>query len=284
MSKITLLFCIAVFANISMAASVTVDMRHRPPEMIVSGKDVSGPVKDLIEAMFVGTDATFDWQIVPWPRTLSRAIKGTVDVVPRHSMNAERELYLLPMLMGFEDRHVLYLMSPKYKNPQLYDSLESMANLNFGLLRGSYYSEAIEKIKDQPNAMYANSIEQLMRLLLKERIDVLPIQNITWAEKAFEKVSKDHPSKKYVVAKYQDDFVSGKYISISKNSRLSAYFNQLNCSLYKLRKSGKVDEIYSKYNVPPYVQVFDHPESIAQKKNCLEFIKMVSKQNDVGIQ
>lgn len=125
------------------------------------------------------------WQEVPWARTLSRAIQGSVDIVPRHSLNLEREKYLSSMLIGFENRSVTFLLAPHLINIEPINSFEQLNNYSFGMLRGSFYSPSLENIRDKPATVYANSIEQLMGMLLKGRIDVLPMQNLVWAEKAF---------------------------------------------------------------------------------------------------
>ncbi len=99
-------------------------MRHRPPEMsIVNGK-YYGPIIDIIELLLSDAKVEPQWLNIPWPRTLLRAQNGIVDLIPRHSMTSDREKYLLPMLLGYEKRHVRYLFGPHINNVSKYQTLK----------------------------------------------------------------------------------------------------------------------------------------------------------------
>ncbi len=251
------------------ANSVVVDFRHRPPEMEVMGQVSSGPIKQLIDEFLKQHNLVADFQLVPWPRTINRAQKGQVDLLPRHSMNRARESYLLPMLMGYEERKVVYLLSPKIKNSERYSSLAALSQLKFGVLRNSFYSETLSVALENKQVFEANSTEQLMHLLLKGRIDVLPIQNIAWANSAFDRIRSQFKNVTYHIAPYGERSLAAKYISLSKYSEFAYLYQDLNCTLFKMRKSGQIDRIYQQYQVGAYKQEFDLPESIAQEKSCL---------------
>lgn len=246
---------------------LVVDMRHRPPEIIISDDAFSGPIKHIISSIAERHNLTISWQEVPWPRTLDRAKKGNTDIIPRHSLTDERKNYLMPMLLGFEKRQVHYLLAPQHAEPHTYTQFTDFNELTFGLLRGSFYSDNIVSMQKDENVVYATNIEQLMSLLLKNRIDVLPIQNISWAESAYNNIKRKHKPM-YKVAEYREEFLSGKFISMSKKSTFKNQFHDFNCDLYQMRANGKVNEVYSRFNIQPYVQDLTHPLSKQQQLSC----------------
>jgi len=254
----------------SLTDSARVDIRHRPPEMSIVEKSYSGPIIDIIDLLLEDANLEAQWLSVPWARTLLRAKLGQVDIVPRHSMTPERAGYLLPMLLGYEQRNVHYLLSPNIKNIEQFQSPKQFGGLIFGLLRGSYYGPYIKSIDSKLSTVFTNDIDQLMSLLLSGRIDIMPIQNLSWAEVSYEKVKHQHAEKKYQIAAFKESFISGKYLSIPKSSPLAARYHQLNCKLFKLRNAGTIDSIYQEYLIPTYIQILDNQESLEQLDSCLD--------------
>jgi polar amino acid transport system substrate-binding protein len=266
----TLIVCVLLlpFYGHALSETVSVDLRHRPPEISLSNDTFKGPIVDIITLLLSSQNIGPKWLNVPWPRTLVRAKYGEVDIVPRHSMTFERKSFLLPMLLGYEKRSVRYLFGPHVKDVSKYQSIEQLTNLRFGLLRGSYYGPYTEKIKTQKMTTNVNNIEQLMGLLLMGRIDVMPIQNLTWAEQAYNNIKSDFNNIQYQLAGFEESFIGGKYISIPKTSPLNVRFHALNCKLFQLRNSGEIDAIYNEYEIPPYFQIFDNIESKQQEESC----------------
>jgi len=257
----------------SLAEPARVDIRHRPPEMSIVEQNYSGPIIDIIDLLLADANIEPQWLSVPWARTLLRAKLGHVDIIPRHSMTPDREEYLLPMLLGYEQRNVHYLLSPSIKDIEPFQSPKEFGSLIFGLLRGSYYGPYINNIDTKISTVFTNDIDQLMSLLLSGRIDIMPIQNLKWAEVAFDKVKHQHPKKKYQIAGFKESFFSGKYLSIPKSSPLAGRYHQLNCKLFKLRHTGTIDKLYKQYLIPSYIQIFDNKESRQQLDSCLQYQK-----------
>jgi|GEM_PF-1179365 len=264
----TFLVCLLLLPFYTLSEKAFVDLRHRPAEITLSQDQFNGPIVDIIDILLSSEMIEPVWQNVPWPRTLARAKNGKVDIVPRHSLTLERREFLLPMLLGYEQRSVRYLLGPHLKDITKYKSIEQLSHLRFGLLRGSYYGPHTEKMMTKEMTAYAINIEQLMGQLLMGRIDVMPIQNLTWAEQAYNNIKSGFKNKKYQIAKFEESFISGKYISIPKMSPLNVRYHALNCKLFQLRNSGEIDAIYNEYKIPPYFQVFDNLESKQQEESC----------------
>lgn len=270
MSVKLILFLLLVLPLQAFTEPVKIDIRHRPPEMSIIDQKHYGPLVDIINLLLLDAGLEPRWLSVPWPRTLLRAKSGKVDIIPRHSMTPDREEYLSAMLLGYEQRSVHYLLAPNIKNIIQYQSAKNFGSLIFGLLRGSYYGPHIDSIETKVSTVYVNNINQLMSLLLAGRIDVMPIQNLTWAKTAYQQVKHRHAGLTYQIADFKDSFVSAKYISIAKRSPLHVRYHQLNCKLFKLRNAGTIDSIYQSYSIPPYIQIFDNTESQQQQASCLE--------------
>ncbi|WP_198149791.1 substrate-binding periplasmic protein [Colwellia sp. MT41] len=272
MKSITL--CLLLLSSSGFTEPVQIDLRHRPPEMSIVDNKYYGPLIDIIKLLLLDANLEPQWLVIPWPRTLLRAKLGQVDIIPRHSMTAERERYLLPMLLGYEQRSIHYLLAPTIKNIARYHSPKQFGHLIFGLLRGSYYGPYIDKfntkVSTKVSTIYAHDINQLMSLLLTGRIDVMPIQKLSWAEAAYQQVRHLHTGLHYQIAEFKESFVSAKYISIPKDSPLAARFHQLNCKLFKLRNAGTIDSIYQEYGITPYLQIFENKESQQQLSSCLK--------------
>jgi len=266
LKKISILL-ILLLPTIVFAQQVQVDVRHRPPEIVFTQNKPTGPVISIIDKLLVAIKAQPLWLNVPWPRTLMRAKNGQVDIIPRHSMTPEREKYLLPLLIGYEKRTLYYLFAPQIKNIEQYQSIKQLNKLYFGMLRGSYYGGSVENITSK-TVVYANNIDQLMGMLLAGRIDVMPIQNLVWAQRSYAKIKHEYDNVQYKLAEINKPFFSGKYISIPKRSQLKNHYHQLNCLLYQWRKSGKIDQIYVQYKITPYTQLFDTSESKKQARSC----------------
>lgn len=253
---------------IAMSQQAKIDLRHRPPEISITEKKISGPIIDIMDELLTSINITPFWMNVPWPRTLLRAKNGEVDIVLRHSMTPDREEYLLPMLIGYEQRVVYYLLGPHIKNVKQYQQIEQLDKLTFGLLRRSYYGPHIENITSKKKTTFTNNIDQLMEMLLTKRIDVMPIQNLTWAEISYAKIKDRYNNAQYQIAEVNESFLSGKYISIPKLSKLNDKYHKLNCLLYQWRSSGKIDAIYQQYKITPYIQLFNTIESHRQAMSC----------------
>jgi len=243
-----------------------VDVRNRSPEIVVEDGKISGPVIDVINHLAEIENLHVVYREVPWPRSLMDAKRGKVDLLPRHSMNADREHYLAPILLGFENRVVNYLLSPKLEKQVV--EFSDLRHLVIGMLRGSFYGKELEQLNNDATIVYTNSIEQLLRMLSTGRVDVVPIQNLTWAEDAYQRLNETSNIEKYVIADYQEEFLSGKYLSIPKRSHFYRRYHDINCTVFKMRKNKILDSKYIKHGVMPFNQYFDHPQSVKQQLSC----------------
>jgi polar amino acid transport system substrate-binding protein len=261
---LVLIFPVVSFAEY--ANKIYVDVRNRVPEMVVEDGRFNGPVIDVINYIAEVENLELVYREVPWPRSLMNAKLGQVDLLPRHSMNHDREKYLAPILLGFENRVVNYLLSPKLKTQVI--EFNDLKPLVIGMLRGSFYGNELQKLNDDATIVYSNSIEQLLQMLSAGRVDVVPIQNLSWAENAYQKISEKKNIEKYIIADYNEKFLSGKYLSIPKRSKFFKYYHSINCTVFNMRQNKVLDGIYIRNGVLPFYQHFEHAQSVKQEASC----------------
>ncbi len=84
---ILLLFIYMPFISHGVAKSddlfILADFRHRPPEMIVDGDKIRGPLKDILEEATGEIGYRVKWRIENFNRSLKELEEGTVDIVPK---------------------------------------------------------------------------------------------------------------------------------------------------------------------------------------------------------
>lgn len=262
-------FCLAVIFLLTSlpaaAGSINVYVRDRPPEIHATpNTQATGPVIELVNLWLRQNNLTARFTHAPWIRSINDAREGKADILLRHSMPPERELFLHPILTGFERRIVNFLY-PSNNKIELTNYSDLYA-YEIGATRGSFYFEQFDN-DPRINRLNINSNEALLNLLEKNRIPLV----ITHDVRIFNDIAKRKglpPEQIFKVASFHFSTLNGRYFSLAKKSPYAPFYNTLNCSMIKLRKSGEVDQIFRQHGVTPYIQDFDHPESLRQEESC----------------
>ena len=254
----------SIFSIVSAQESIIIksDFRSRPPEIIIKNGLPTGPIIKLVEILFHQQKLDIQWREAPWARSLKDAEVGKTDLLVRHSMNPQREQYLLPILLGYETRNVHYVVSHKFADK--INQLKEMKGLRIGALRYSFYSENANKIILNNTLILVTDLKQLIEMLKRNRIDIILTYDEHWAF-----ISHNHKGKLVELNKFKEKFINGRYLSISKKSFAKQYYTQLNCHIYQMRKNGGLSAIFTEYGVKPYIQLFETAESIDQSASCL---------------
>ncbi|MCE2571878.1 substrate-binding periplasmic protein [Motilimonas eburnea] len=231
--------------------------RSRPPAMIVESQTVSGPVHDAIVQALAIAGHTVKWTVVPWKRTQKMAEHGLVDFLPRHSMNEERAKFLLPILMGYRKREVLFVVAPgKQIKVQHFSDLQGHV---IGQRRGSFYAPLYNDANNLLK-LSVNSYEQLLQMLEIGRVDLAIVlsDNIEFKERLLAIPGA-------TLADFRITLLAGRYSSIPINSPAAEFYEQINAAFFNMRKSGEMDAIFKLHGLPPLHQDFTTPESKAQE-------------------
>ena len=262
------LFSLFVFSiNIAYGTeNIEVHYQDRRPEMLRSDSgSPQGPIIEIAAHLLNALGLTPSFRYVPWARSLRMAQNNADIFLIRHSMPDERRLYLDPIVYGLETRHV-HFYKRKGSNVHV-ETFEDLYKYNIGMRRKSFY---FSKFQTDPllSKVAVNSDDQMIRMLMSNRIDLIIFNQ--------EKIFIDHlkamdieMENKFEETQYKHSYLNPRFFSIPKESKNSKLYQQLNCKMYQLRKSGFITETFQKYNLMPPAQKFTDIDSLQQVKNCI---------------
>lgn len=237
-----------IFFFLSMSAyaeTFTAHCRDYPPELSFEDNKCIGAIPDLITDILNELGHEIIWIKTPWIRSIAEAKTGKVDLLIRHSMTEERELFLHPMPYGNYTRKVYFFKSPAFDyDVNSYDDIKKHI---VGAIRGNFYSPNFAKL-DTKTLVLVGKTEQLVNMLERGRID-LAVTSKSHSEYLF----RD----RFVQAKFVDAFYNPLFISIPKKSKASKYYQDINQLLLEYRKSGKINQYFDKYGLTPPKQIFE---------------------------
>lgn len=216
--------------------------RDRSPTIISTPGNCSGPGGDVINIAIERLGHRIEWTDVPWARTINAAENGGVDIIPLHSMTEDREAFLYPINMGYDERILQFFKRKEHDiNVTNYDELQK---LSIGALRGSFYSQAFNKNLDILNVHLLNNTEQLINMLKAGRIDIAvtsPIHDVS--------IFIDDPE--LTPVEYQQAHLNGRYFSVPMKSDKFQYVSELKSIVENMLTSGEISKIFESYNLEP---------------------------------
>ncbi|HDM8245497.1 TPA: ABC transporter substrate-binding protein [Vibrio campbellii] len=241
-----LLIAVSLLAPVVCADTFYADIRHRPPEMVLSSnQESSGPLKDILEKAVTMTGHTIKWRTAPFTRSLHALKQGYIDIVPRVIRTSEREafvLYLGPI--GCQKKDILFLVHKG--NEELIRDYADLHKVKVGVKRGTaYYSvfdtdTNIQKVELKDDANMA-------RMFILKRFDVMAVLDRNSIEMAL----GSNEFTDYSYAEYKHQQTIGIYYGMSHKSSLAFRYKELNQALLTLSESGAVAEIYASYGIEP---------------------------------
>jgi len=240
---------------------IKIDFRQRPPDLFKEEGIIQGPIVDLTNTLLDKYNLSVKWAEAPWPRTLHDSESGKVDLLLRVSMNKHRSEFLMPILIGYEEREIHFLVSNQLAGK--ISKMSEIKNLRLGLLRHSFYSEKVETLSLNNNVVYTNEMSKLLQLLDRDRVDVVPVYG-----EYYNDLERLH-NHKIIEASFIEKFTHARYLAIPKESFAVKYYHQMNCDMYHLRTNGTVTKLYENYGAMPYLQLLDSKESLLQKESCI---------------
>ncbi|MGF1720697.1 transporter substrate-binding domain-containing protein [Vibrio kyushuensis] len=230
-----------LFSQYAFSEVLIAHCRDRPPELQITQDGCGGPVAEMIELAVLRIGHEVKWVNVPWARTINTAKSGMVDIIPRHSISAERRKFLHAVSYGCQVRHVSFIV--KLGSDIKIEDSNSLSSYRVGVIRGSFYSNSISK--RQYSGLHAvDDNEQLISMLLNNRIDIAITSSDHGVEifKAQEGLAE---------LDYKEKFHNSRYISMPKQSDKSRYYSDFGIEILEMRLSGEVAKIFSKHNLPP---------------------------------
>ncbi|MBW8192166.1 transporter substrate-binding domain-containing protein [Neiella marina] len=236
---------VILFSLSASAAEFKAHCRDYPPELYFAGDKCAGIIPDLVTDVLAELGHSITWYKVPWIRSIEYGKKGTVDLLIRHSMTPERELFLVPIPYAHFTRELSFYKSPKFKSDV--NSYDELRKLKIGAIRGHFYSPTFSTL-DTRELVLVSKTPQLLKMLDIGRIDVA-VSSSSHSEHLF--------SARFEKLDFVDSFNNYMYISIPKASDNVQYSEEIAAAILEYRKNGKIDKYYKKYGVTPPNQSFD---------------------------
>jgi len=227
----------------SNAETFVAHCRDYPPELSFEQNKCVGPIPDLMTDILDELGHKIIWIKAPWIRSAKDAKAGKVDLLIRHSMTEEREVFLNSILYGNYVREVLFFKSPEF-HQSIY-SYEDIKKHNLGAIRGNFYSPEFSTL-DTSTLVLLGKTEQLINMLERGRID-LAVTSKSHSEHLFRE--------RFVQAEFVDTFYNPLYISIPRKSIASMYYQDIEKRILAYRKSGEINQYFEKYGLIAPTQI-----------------------------
>lgn len=242
-AAITGMVLVSLLVTLPLAATAEVfrgHCRERLPMIEPSGIHCVGPAAELIERALGYAGHQVEWMEVPWARTLYMAQRGSVDILPVHSMDQAREEFLLPIHYGDRSRQIYYFARAA-SNVRV-DSFDDLIAYRIGALRGSFYSDEFNTAQGL-KVFYSVGPEQLIEMLIHDRLDVVITSTIHDPDLYF-----SNPQLRKLG--YVENFRNKRYFSIPVASPLARYHQAVQQAVQMMLERGEIEEIYRLYGVP----------------------------------
>ncbi len=224
------------------------DFRHRPPEMVVTGEQISGPLKDIIEQAADKIGYKIKWRKAPFIRSLKGLKGGSVDLLPRTVRNEAREkfiTYLGPI--GYQKKDILFLV--RKGRQDLINHYQDLYGIKIAVKRGTAYFKRFDQDNGLEKQVHMDD-GNMVRMFQRDRFDTMAVLD----REALEDALHRHNITDYAYANYKYIQRNGNYYGMPKKYAGSRIFNQLNKSLLNMVISGEITHIYKQYGIRPPLQ------------------------------
>ncbi|GAB6054384.1 hypothetical protein JCM17960_32040 [Magnetospira thiophila] len=218
------------------------DFRHRPPEMIVEGEQISGPLKEILEQAAALNGYDVQWRVVPFSQSLEGLRDGTVDIVPRTIRRTDRESFVdFAGPLDMQKKEIVFLVH-KGEEGKI-QSFEDLHSLKVGVKPKTAYfdrfdrDEAIEKLS-------LDGDFEMVRAFIDGRVDTVATLDRPPLESALVGLGFAD----YSFATYRHTLTIGNYYGVSKKTAHPGLFAALDQTLNEMVSDGLVNEIYRKYD------------------------------------
>ncbi|MCL1142746.1 substrate-binding periplasmic protein [Shewanella gaetbuli] len=233
------------FSAFSTANVITAHCRDYAPELSFDGEKCVGAIPDLVTDIFSELGYGIKWINAPWIRSIKEAKSGNVDLLIRHSMTKERELFLQPIVYGHYTRSLSFYKSPTLKGDAF--SYDDISRYNIGAIRGNFYSPTFATLDTRILTLVSNT-EQLIGMLELSRVDLV-VTSHSHSERLF----KDRFEKLTFV----DTFDNPLYISIPTKSNIANVYPKVLEKMQEYRQNQAIDKYFKHYNLPVPKQLIE---------------------------
>ncbi|WP_163832099.1 substrate-binding periplasmic protein [Spartinivicinus ruber] len=225
------------------AGVLKVDVRHRPPEMVITQDTKEGPLIDILNALAAKTDNTVKLSERQFRASYMQLVKGNIDLLPRTICTPSRakEIDFLGPI-GYQDKFVRFFVK---SNDVTINEFSDLARYKIGVKKGTFY---FDEFNNEINIRKIESSDDtsLIKMLEKDRFDAMAVLDSKSVEETLKKENID--SSQFRFAKYQKEINIGNYFGMKKNHPLKA---SLQKTVEEMVLSGEVAKAYKQYNLQP---------------------------------
>jgi polar amino acid transport system substrate-binding protein len=221
-----------------------VNIRQRPPEMVVEGDKYSGPLLDVIKeaAQKVGYDVKFVDRQFEASITLLQQGDESVQIIPR-TMCTEERAALVDFIgpIGYLNTDVVFLVKPGQEDT--IKTFDDLKKVKVGTKRGSFFFKEFNDSKEITK-VESDDDDNMVRMFAAGRFDAMIIFDKTAAETALKK----HNITEYAYATYRQPVRRGVYFAMTQNHKAR---DMMQKALEEMVHSGRIAEIYKSHNAEP---------------------------------
>ena len=237
------LIFILLLAGISDAKTIKITNGNWPP-FAAENLPHYGFASHIVETAFEQEQIQVQWEFIDnWQRALELAKEGTYDATPLWSYTSDRaDFFSYSQVIAHEKTVFAYRRERPYNITQESD----IQGLVIALTQSYDYGDLINSARQQklftPHMVPKDLIG--LEMLFAKRVDLFPV---------------DHSVGQYLLSKlgahYVQEIVFGKYLLedsplyllfSNKSAQRDFFLEKFNQGLTKIRKNGKLDEIYAK--------------------------------------
>ena len=233
--------CLSLSGRVSAKDLVlNVDVRSRPPEMVVADHHYSGPLLDILEKAARGARYGIRYRKRQFEGSLLRLMDGDIDILPRTICTPERAKridYLGPI--GYQKKEISFLVKKGREGSiQVFDDLKKVT---VGVKRGTVYFKEFDNDNDI-RRIESEDDENMVQMFASNRFDTMIILDKAAAEAALKK----HHIADYAYARYTYPKMIGNYYGIARHHPAKQTLQKI---LEKMVRFGRVKEIYAHHGV-----------------------------------
>lgn len=250
-SKILLFLVLTLFGLFGFVQSgiagdkvLKVDIRHRPPEMIVNDTSYTGPLIDIIQEIATTNGYQIQYHFRQFYGSMILLKQGRIDILPRTICTMERAQsidYLGPI--GYQTKKIVFIVRPGLEDK--IHSFEDLVKFNIGTKKGTFYYDEFNN-NNRIKKVETYDDENLVRMYDAGRFDVFIALDKKSALAAFEKEGITQ----FAFAKYFHTRHIGNYFGIAKDHPARTLLQK---TLEEMVKSGRISKIYQDHGVTPPV-------------------------------
>ncbi len=235
---------IALFVPATVRAETTLTFCYDPYPPYTFGTEgaASGGLKvRLLQAVTDRIDGvSANVVLLPWKRCQAQVKAGSIDGILPLFRNAERESYMAFTEGTFQETSRFWYSRSRFPDGLDWQGgLADISHLRLGMLNGSFVDEETEEAFSSKNEILrARDVKSLMRLLLKDRVDLIAtdeaVGRFTAAQNGWSEMVDyvDHP-----VVQRASQF------GLSRVTGADQYLAAFNDAIAELSQSGRIDEI-----------------------------------------